>query len=107
VKILLDECIDIRMRPLIPGHEVFTVRWMGWSGMKNGQLVQSMIQNQFEVLVTLDQLLSSQQSEWALRQLIVVLIVGQVFSPPNYPSIGLRIANELAHAHRGDRIKIA
>jgi hypothetical protein len=41
VKLLLDECIDQRLRTRIPGHDVFTVGYMGWSGIKNGELLRN------------------------------------------------------------------
>lgn len=41
MKILLDENIDIRVRLFFPaGMEVYTVKDMGWNGIKNGELIQ-------------------------------------------------------------------
>lgn len=38
MKILLDECVDERLAGDFAGHEVLTVRQMGWKGKQNGQL---------------------------------------------------------------------
>jgi len=42
VKILLDECVDRRLATAIAGHDVKTVRQMGWAGIKNGNLLVSL-----------------------------------------------------------------
>ena len=39
MKVLLDECLDWRLRRDLPGHEVKTVQEMGWDGIKNGRLL--------------------------------------------------------------------
>lgn len=39
MKILLDECLPLRLRNHIPGHDVFTVEYMGWKGIGNGRLM--------------------------------------------------------------------
>jgi hypothetical protein len=39
MKLLLDECVVQDFRHLITGHDVFTVAYVGWSGVKNGQLL--------------------------------------------------------------------
>jgi hypothetical protein len=39
VKILLDECVDRRLARDLAGHEVKTARQMGWTAVKNGELL--------------------------------------------------------------------
>ena len=39
MKLLLDECLDSRLRRDLPDHEVKTVQEMGWDGIKNGRLL--------------------------------------------------------------------
>ncbi len=40
MKILLDENIDIRFKNSFPNiHEVYTVKDMQWTGIKNGELI--------------------------------------------------------------------
>jgi predicted nuclease of predicted toxin-antitoxin system len=61
MKILLDECLPRPLKKLITGHEVDTVQEVGWSGKKNGELLQAMSQ-QYDVLVTADRNIVKQQS---------------------------------------------
>ena len=57
---LLDECLDWRLARELPGHEVSTVRDMGWEGIQNGRLLE-LAQAQFQVFLTGDRNLSFQQ----------------------------------------------
>jgi hypothetical protein len=54
VKILLDENIPHDLRYHLNAHEVFTVAYLGWSGSKNGKLLQQAAANGFDVMVTMD-----------------------------------------------------
>jgi hypothetical protein len=73
VKVLLDEDIDHRLRKRITAHEVVTVRYLGWSGLENGDLLSTAEQNGIEVFVTADQNLSYQQNLSNRRMAVVVL----------------------------------
>lgn len=59
-RILLDESVPRRFGFELEGHFVRTVQFMGWSGMKNGQLLR-LAAEQFEVFITADQNLRYQQ----------------------------------------------
>ena len=39
MKVLLDECVDWRLARAIVGHDVKTARQMGWTTLKNGELL--------------------------------------------------------------------
>jgi len=39
-KLLLDECIPHGIRKSLLEFDVYTVNFMGWSGVKNGKLLQ-------------------------------------------------------------------
>ncbi len=54
MKILLDECIDVRFQNHITGHQVFSVAYMSWKGISNGQLLSLAADNGFDVMVTVD-----------------------------------------------------
>jgi len=60
VRILLDECIDRHLARELKGHTVKTVSQMGWASIKNGRLL-SLAEKEFDVFVTVDRALSSQQ----------------------------------------------
>jgi hypothetical protein len=54
MRILLDECVNPRVKAAFPGHEARTVIEMGWGGMTNGVLL-AIAQKEFQVFVTIDQ----------------------------------------------------
>jgi hypothetical protein len=60
MRVLLDECVDWRLSRSIVGHEVKTARQMGWSAIKNGELL-ALSSAEFDVFVTVDRNLSFQQ----------------------------------------------
>lgn len=49
MRILLDECMPRRLRRELPGHDVDTVAGMGWAGRKNGELLRSMVGENFDL----------------------------------------------------------
>lgn len=62
MKLLLDENLPKRLKQDFPGHEVFTVRDMGWNGVKNGELLKLMVADWFHALLTFDKNLQHQQN---------------------------------------------
>ena len=71
MKVLLDENLPHRLRPWLARHEVFTVGYMGWNGLKNGALLAAAEAGGMEVFVTGDRNLSYQQN-LASRRIAVV-----------------------------------
>lgn len=61
LNILLDECVDRRLRRHLTGHNVKTVQECGWSGLENGELVAK-IGIQFELFITFDKNMLHQQN---------------------------------------------
>jgi hypothetical protein len=74
MRILLDECVPRRLRQELTGHDVHTVPEMGWSGKKNGELLQLMVGQGFEVLLTVDQNIRHQQNLQAAGVAVIVLV---------------------------------
>ena len=72
MKIFLDECIDWRLSHDINGHEVRTARQMGWTSVKNGELL-ALVAKTFDVFVTVDRNLAFQQHVAAIPVAVVVL----------------------------------
>ncbi|CAN5125232.1 hypothetical protein BH09BAC1_BH09BAC1_13700 [soil metagenome] len=62
MKLLLDENLPKRLKVDLPEQEVFTVRDCGWNGKKNGALLELMIQEGFDVLITFDKNIVHQQN---------------------------------------------
>jgi hypothetical protein len=52
MKILIDECVDERLRLLFPGHDCLTARFAGLAGLKNGRLLDATEARGFDVLIT-------------------------------------------------------
>ena len=69
---LLDECVDWRLSREIADHEVKTAWQMGWTTIKNGELLARAAE-QFEVFVTVDRNLSFQQNLDGLPIAVIVL----------------------------------
>jgi len=73
-KLLLDECLNWRLLKELPEYQVKTVRQMGWSGLKNGELLNK-AQHEFDVLITTDKNIKHQQNLLNYEISIVVLDV--------------------------------
>jgi predicted nuclease of predicted toxin-antitoxin system len=73
VKVLLDENLDHALRRLLGPHEVVTVNFMGWTGLKNGELILAAESNGIDVLITGDQTLHDEQSQTGRRIAILAL----------------------------------
>jgi hypothetical protein len=74
MKVLLDECVHVGFRSSIPGHDVFTVRFMGWNGVKNGALLSQAVAHGFEAFVTTDRGVQHQQHVTTFPIAILVLL---------------------------------
>jgi hypothetical protein len=61
MRILLDENFPLDFAGKIPGHEILTVHGLGWSGVKNGELLR-LAHRVCDVFVTLDRNLEFQQN---------------------------------------------
>jgi predicted nuclease of predicted toxin-antitoxin system len=73
MKILLDECVSKKLKLHFPGFDVYTVSELGWSGVKNGQLMTLCAEHAFDVLLTIDKNMMHQQNLEKYPLTIVVL----------------------------------
>src|SRR5215831_11161328 len=73
MKILLDENLNWRLERFLPGHACSSVPKIGWAGVKNGQLLQQAAASGFDVLISMDGALATQQNLAGLALAIVVL----------------------------------
>lgn len=62
MRILLDENLPKRLKLDLSEYEVFTVRDRKWNGLKNGELLIKLMQENFQVLITFDKNLEFQQN---------------------------------------------
>lgn len=72
MRILIDACLPVDLRPLLQGAEVRTAREMGWQRLDNGQLLVK-ADGRFDVLVTMDKAMPSQQN--LARYSIAVVVI--------------------------------
>jgi predicted nuclease of predicted toxin-antitoxin system len=72
VRVLIDECLNWRLGRALTGHYCTSVQKMGWSGMKNGELL-ALAQDQFDVFLTGDRNLSFQQNVTNFQIAVVIL----------------------------------
>ena len=73
MRLLLDECIDVRLRHLFVGHECQSARYAGLAGFKNGALLRAAEAAGFEAIITVDQSFPDQQNPNLLRISLVIL----------------------------------
>lgn len=81
MRILLDESLPKELQSELPGHEVRTVQEMGWSSLKNGELL-SRGAGHFDAFLTADQNIQYQQN---LSTLAVSVVVGRKDQPDPGP----------------------
>ena len=55
MRLLIDECIDQRLRLLFPNHDCRTAGFAKLAGLKNGRLLDAAEAAGFNVLITVDQ----------------------------------------------------
>ena len=72
MRILIDECLDERLRNHLPGHDCQTARYAGLAGLKNGDLLTAAEAAQFDVLLTVDQGIIFEQNLTSRKIAIVV-----------------------------------
>ncbi len=72
MKILFDQGTPVPLRDHIQGHQIDTVYELGWSQLRNGELLTNAEQAGYQVFVTTDQNLRYQQS---LKDRVIAIVV--------------------------------
>ena len=73
MKLLLDENLPHQLRHELPGHDCFTVAYMSWSGIENGELLALAAAAGFGALLTKDANLPYEQNLKDLPMAVVML----------------------------------
>ena len=73
MRVLLDENVPHKLRGLLTGHEVVTVAYLKWIGIKNGDLLRCAAEAGFDVLVTSDQGIPYEQNMTGRKLAMVML----------------------------------
>ena len=77
MKILFDQATPVPIRQHLIGHFVRTAAQEGWSTLRNGDLLSSAEESDFEVLLTTDKNIGYQQNLTGRKIAIVILGVQQ------------------------------
>jgi len=67
MKILLDECVPVRLHQYLPGFEISSVSKEKWTSFKNGKLINKSISADFELMITVDKNLQYQQNKKTMK----------------------------------------
>jgi len=73
MRILIDECIDERLRNSLTGHDCQTARHAGLAGLRNGDLLKAAEVAKFDIFLTVDQGIEYQQNLAAKKIAIIIL----------------------------------
>ena len=87
MKVLFDQGTPVPLREFLSGHEVSTAYELGWSALRNGELLAMAEAGGFQVFVTTDNNLRYQQN---LQERIIAIVV---LSSTSWPLIQLRVAD--------------
>ncbi len=60
MKILIDECVDWRLKLEFSQYDAKAVQDMGWLGKENGELLRLAVTENFDVFITIDKKLRDQ-----------------------------------------------
>lgn len=73
MRLLIDECVDERLRHEFLNHDCQTARFAGFAGLTNGNLLLAAEAAGFDVIITVDQNIPYQQNLQNRRVAIVIL----------------------------------
>ena len=104
MRVLFDQGTPAPLRHLLPGHDISTAYELGWSTLKNGDLLAAAEAQGFAVLVTTDTQLKHQQN-LAARS-IAVVVLGTT-SWPRIKAAAEVVAVAVNAATRGAYIEVA
>src|SRR5206468_791884 len=89
MRILIDECIDRRLRDFLAGHECQTARYAGFGGLENGALLTAAENAKFDVLLTVDRGIEFQQ-DLRHRNIAILILCAK----------SIRLKNQLPRCRR-------
>ncbi len=98
MRLLLDENLPPKLRYLFAPHEAVSVRYNGWASKKNGELLQLMLANGFDALITRDQSLPYQQNFSSYPITVFVMRTHE----PRYPALARLVPHILEYLSSGN-----
>ncbi len=104
MKILFDANVPHDLRPFLSHHQTFTAAYLGWAGLKNGELLSAAEAESFDVLITGDKTLHHEQN--MTGRMIALVSLSAVNWPVIEPHIP-RIVEAVDHAAPGSFTLVA
>jgi hypothetical protein len=102
VRILFDQGTPAPLRAYLSEHEVTTAAEIGWSTLSNGELLDA-AERQFDLLITTDQALRTQQNLSGRK--LAILVLPFASWPKLEPNVE-KIASRIAHLRHGEYVEI-
>jgi hypothetical protein len=104
MRVLIDECVDERLRLLFSAYDCQTARFADLAGLKNGRLLEAAEEAGLEVLITVDQKIPDHQNLMARN--ISVLILCGCRGPLTRRSLLLDLAANLHPVHCQEHLNV-
>ena len=105
MRLLIDECIDERLRRLFPDHDCQTAHYANLAGLKNGRLLDAAEDAGFDVLITVDQNIPDQQN-LTRRRIAVLILCGPTNRLRDLTALVPAAVFALASIRPGDCVKV-
>lgn len=105
MRLVIDECIDERLRHLFPDHDCQTARYANLAGLKNGRLLEAAEDAGFDVLITVDQNIPDQQN-LTRRRIAVLILCGPTNRLRDLTALVPAAVFALASIRPGDCVKV-
>ena len=105
MRLLVDECVDERLRLLFAGYDCQTARFANLAGLKNGRLLEAAEAAGFDVLITVDQNIPDQQN-LAGRRISLIILCGPTNRLRDLELLVPAAVSALRSIRRGDVVRI-
>lgn len=105
MRILLDECINHRLRNHLTGYQCESARYAGFGGLKNGELLAKAEAAGFDVLLTVDRGFQYEQNLRGRKIAVVIFCTKSIGLKDLLPHVPACLA-ELEHIRPGQVFRI-
>ena len=104
MRIVLDACVPIPLRHEIPGHDVFTARFLGLSELEDSGLLEA-IEGKFDVLVTCDRSIPW-QNQFRGRNVAVIILRARTNKLVDLVTVVPALLKALSSVERGEILEV-
>ena len=105
MKILLDHNLDRRLKMHLTGHEVCTTQEQGWADVLNGELLALLEANEFDLMLTADANIKSQQN-LSNRNISIIVLRARNNRLATHLEMLDDIQKAISKAGKGDLVEI-